>query len=71
MARERRAQLAECRSTLVLAQIVNADSLRYPQYQLNDLLARGRQLIEETGARPYESLFPVVRSSASSCGQEA
>ena len=71
VARERRARLAECRSTLVLAQIVNADSLRYPQYQLNDLLARGRQLIEETGARPYESLFPVVRSSASSCGQEA
>jgi len=71
VARERRARLAECRSTLVLAQVVNADNLRYPQYRLNELLARARYLIEETGARPYESLFPVARSPAASCGQEA
>jgi adenylate cyclase len=70
VARERRARLAECRSTLVLAQVVNADSLRYPQYQLSELLARARHLIEETGARPYESLFPVAQSPAASCGQE-
>ncbi|WP_166304957.1 adenylate/guanylate cyclase domain-containing protein [Bradyrhizobium sp. 2S1] len=69
VARERRARLAECRSTLVLAHVVNADSLRYPQYRLNELLARARLLIEETGASPYERLFPVVQSS--SCGQEA
>ena len=69
VARERRARLAECRSTLVLAQVVNADGLRYPQYRLSELLARGRQLIEETGARPYERLLPVA--SAASCGQGA
>jgi adenylate cyclase len=71
VARERRARLAECRSTLVLAQVVDADSARYPQYQLSELLARARQLIEETGARPYESLFPVAQSPAASCGQQA
>jgi class 3 adenylate cyclase/tetratricopeptide (TPR) repeat protein len=71
VARERRARLAECRSTLVLAQVVNADGVRYPQYQLSELLARARHLIEETGARPYESLFPVAQSPAASCGQEA
>lgn len=71
VARGRRARLAECRSTLVLAQVVNADSSRYPQYRLTELLARARHLIEETGARPYESLFPVVQSPAASCGQEA
>ncbi|MHC2332688.1 ATP-binding protein [Bradyrhizobium sp. USDA 4454] len=69
VARERRARLAECRSTLVLAHVVNADSLRYPQYRLTEVLARARLLIEETGASPYERLFPVVQSS--SCGQEA
>lgn len=69
VARERRARLAECRSTLVLAHVVNSDSLRYPQYQLTEMLARARLLIEETGASPYERLFPVVQSS--SCGQEA
>jgi tetratricopeptide (TPR) repeat protein len=71
VARERRARLAECRSTLVLAQAVNADRSRYPQYQLSELLARARQLIEETGARSYESLFPAAQSPAASCGQEA
>ena len=69
VARERRARLAECRSTLVLAHVVNADSLRYPQYRLSELLARARHLIEKTGASPYERLFPTVQSS--SCGQEA
>ncbi|MBR0899858.1 AAA family ATPase [Bradyrhizobium tropiciagri] len=69
VARERRARLAECRSTLVLAHVVNADGLRYPQHRLTEVLARARLLIEETGASPYERLFPVVQSS--SCGQEA
>ena len=50
VARERRARLAECRSTLVLAQMVNADSLRYPQYHLNDLLARARHSSRRPGA---------------------
>ena len=71
VATDRRARLAECRSILVLAQVVNADSLRYPQYQLSKLIARARHLIEETGAQPYESLFPVAQSPAASCGQEA
>jgi len=53
----------------VLAHVVNADSLRYPQYRLSELLARARHLIEKTGASPYERLFPTVQSS--SCGQEA
>lgn len=70
VAKERRARLAECRSTLVLAYVVNADSLRYPQYRLSELLARARHLIDETGALPYESLFPVGQPSPS-CGQEA
>lgn len=71
VATDRRARLAECRSILVLAQVVNADSLRYPQYQPSKLIARARHLIEETGAQPYERLFPFAQSPAASCGQEA
>lgn len=71
VAAERRSRLAECRATLVLAQVVSAGSVQHPGYRLSDLLARARDLIEETGARPFESLFPLAQSSAGSCGQEA
>jgi tetratricopeptide (TPR) repeat protein len=68
VATDRRSRLAECRATLVLAQVVGAANLHHPDYQARELLARGRRLIEETGASAYEGLFAAAQPSTASCG---
>jgi class 3 adenylate cyclase/tetratricopeptide (TPR) repeat protein len=68
VATDRRSRLAECRATLVLAQVLGAANLHHPDYQARELLARGRRLIEETGASAYEGLFAAAQPSTASCG---
>jgi class 3 adenylate cyclase len=66
VAAERRSRLAECRAAIVMARALGAD-LHHPDHQADELLARARQLIEETGATAYESLFSAAQPSAA-CG---
>lgn len=68
VATDRRARLAECRATIVLAHVVGAGSLHHPQYQAGELLDRARRLIDETGALPYEGLISAAQPSTASSG---
>ena len=68
VARERHARLAECRSAIILALVLGEGKLSHPDYQVGELVARARRLIEETGALPYESLLAAAQPSAVSCG---
>jgi hypothetical protein len=48
--------------------VLGEGKLSHPDYQVGELLARARRLIEETGALPYESLLAAAQPSAASCG---
>lgn len=68
VARERHARVAECRCTIILARVLSEGTMSHLDYHADDLVARARGLIEETGARPYERLLGAVQPSAVSCG---
>lgn len=68
VASERHSRLAECRATLILAQVASTAGLHHPDYRTNDLLDRARRLIEETGALPYQSLLAAAQPTTASCG---
>ena len=67
VARERHARLAECRAAIILALAQREGRLSHPDYQRDGLLARARDLIEETGALPYEGLLAAAQPCAVSC----
>jgi adenylate cyclase len=68
VATDRRARLAECRATIVLAHVVGRGSLHHPQYQADELLGRARRLIDETGALPYEGLISAAQPATAAGG---
>jgi class 3 adenylate cyclase len=68
VAMERNARLAECRCTIILVRVLGEGTMSHPNYRADDLVARARGLIEETGALPYESLLAAAQPSAASCG---
>ena len=68
VAKDRHARLAECRSAIILALVLGEGKLSHPDYQADDLRARARRLIEETGALPYENLLAAAQPSAAPCG---
>lgn len=68
VARERHARLAECRCTIILARVLGERKMSHPNYQAGDLAAQASALIDETGARSYESLLAAAQPSAASCG---
>jgi adenylate cyclase len=61
VATERCSRLAECRATIVLAQAAGIGGLQHPHYRADELLARARRLIDETGALSLENLLAAAR----------
>jgi class 3 adenylate cyclase len=54
---DRRARLAECRATIILARALIEGELNHANHQASEMLVRAQRLIDETGAMAYQALL--------------